>query len=122
MAIAEMKDELHKRLWAAQERWLKWKEEGRSKHELKIEGLKSQGDLFALTRYVLFTGATRVTYERELKRFIDFAHEERGRRSNQEIDKKDFRAYMEHLLQRGTAAKELSSRLSQIALMTRGIP
>lgn len=114
MPLSEMKDELHRKLWAAQERWFEWKEQGKSKHALKVEGLRDHNDLFARTRYVIFTGSTRVTYERELKRFVEYAHRERGKSSNQDIDKKDFRAYMEHRLEGGAAAKELNKVKSAI--------
>lgn len=92
--ISAMKDELHARLWAAQERWFALKECGATKHELKLQGLRERGDMFYCTRGLLFTGATRIAYERELKHFLDYCHEQRGRTENSQIDKRDFRAYI----------------------------
>jgi site-specific recombinase XerC len=110
-----MKEEIHQRLWAAQQRWFEWKAKGETKRGLKLEGLRDFGDLFARTRYVIFTGATRVAYERELKRFIDFAHQARGKVGNRQIDAKDFRAYIERHIEQGAAAKYLSKVKSAIA-------
>ena len=67
MGLSAMKEELHQRLWAAQERWLRWKSEGKTKHELKMQGLRDHGDMFAVLRNVILTGASRIAYERELK-------------------------------------------------------
>ncbi len=114
MGLSVMKQELHQRLWAAQERWFGWKARGESKRGLKLEGLRENGDLFARTKFVLFTGATRLAYERELKRFVEFAHAVRGKKENREIDTKDFRAYMEQLLSKGSTAKHLSKVKSAI--------
>src|SRR5205085_10658797 len=102
--LSRMKNELHQRLWAAQERWFQWKARGETKRSLKLEGLRNSGDLFARTRFVIFTGATRVAYERELKRFLDYVHDVRGRTQNVEIDRKDFQAYMEDRIAHGAAA------------------
>jgi site-specific recombinase XerC len=110
-----MKQELHQRLWAAQERWMEWKAKGETKRGLKLEGLRDHGDLFARTRYVIFTGSTRATYERELKRFINFVHDIRGKTENRLVDERDFKSFMETLLARGAAAKELNKVKSAIA-------
>jgi len=56
--ISGMKDELHARLWAAQERWFALKECGATKHELKLQGLRERGDMFYCTRGLLFTETT----------------------------------------------------------------
>jgi hypothetical protein len=114
MGLSHMKNELHQRLWAAQERWLEWKAKGETKRSLKLEGLRDSGDIFARTRFVIFTGATRVAYERELKRFLNFAHDVRGRTENHQIDRKDFKAYMEDRIAHGAAATELSKIKSAI--------
>ncbi len=71
MNISRMKDELHAKLWQAQQRWFALKEQGLTKHDLKMQGIRERGDMFNATRGILFTGATRLAYERELKRFLD---------------------------------------------------
>lgn len=114
MTLSQMKEELHQRLWAAQERWFEWKAKGETKRGLKLQGVREFGDMFARTRYVLFTGATRAAYERELKRFLDFAHDVRGRRDNRQIDRKDFKAYMEDRIAASAAASELNKVKSAI--------
>ncbi len=113
--ISAMKDELHGRLWAAQERWFALKECGATKHELKLQGLRERGDMFFCTRGLLFTGATRIAYERELKHFLDYCHEHRGRTENSLIDKRDFRAYMEDRLAQGGKATHFNKMRSAIA-------
>lgn len=95
MGISRMKDELHARLWGAQQRWFSLKEQGWTKHELKMQGIRERGDMFYATRAILFTGATRLAYEHELKRFLDYAYTAQGKADNAAIDKKDFRAYMD---------------------------
>jgi hypothetical protein len=115
MGLSDMKEQLHQKLWAAQDRWFEQKAGGGTKRDLKLEGLRETGDIFAKTRFLIFTGATRVAYERELKRFVDYAHTALGRTQNREIDTKDFKAYIEHLLLHGASAKELSKVKSAIA-------
>lgn len=107
MGISRMKDEMHSHLWRAQQRWFDLKAHGATKHALKMEGLRTRGDMFYATRALIFTGTTRVAYERELKRFLDWAYHVRGIRENYDVTKKDFRAYIETLIGRGLAAKEL---------------
>lgn len=114
MSISHMKSELHARLWAAQERWFDIRKEGTGKHALKKKGLREHADMYHETRRILFTGATRVTYERELKRFVEYAHDVRGRRENAAIDKRDFRSYWEHRLTAGDSAKELNKLRSAV--------
>lgn len=114
MSLSAMKEDLHRKLWQAQERWFEWKARGEAKRGLKLEGLREFGELWARARYVIFSGATRVAYERELKRFIDFAYHVRGKAENRLIDARDFRAYMEALVARGAAAKHLSKVKSAI--------
>lgn len=115
MSVSQMKEELHQRLWTAQERWFDVKADGQTKRNLKVEGLKEEGDLFAKTRTLIFTGTTRVSYERELKHFVEYSHEVRGKTRNDEIDSKDFRSYIDHLLQRGLSAKEVNKVKSAIS-------
>jgi len=108
MSISNMKSELHDRLWGAQQRWFALREQGISKHDLKMQGLEERGNMFYAMRGLIFTGATRVEYERELKRFVDFVHQERGKTQNSQIDKRDMKAYMNRLLERGGAASHLN--------------
>jgi hypothetical protein len=108
MGISKMKDELHARLWSAQQRWFTLKEQGWTKHDLKMQGIRERGDMFYATRGIIFTGATRLAYEHELKRFLDYAHTVRGKADNIQVDKKDFRAYMEARLAQGGAKAEMN--------------
>jgi len=108
MGISKMKDELHGRLWSAQQRWFALKDQGYTKHDLKMQGIRERGDMFYATRGILFTGTTRLAYEQELKRFLDYAHTVRGKSENAQIDKKDFRAYMDARLAVGGAKAEMN--------------
>jgi hypothetical protein len=108
MGISKMKDELHARLWSAQQRWFTLKEQGWTKHDLKMQGIRERGDMFYATRGIIFTGATRLAYEHELKRFLDYAHTVRGKTDNSQVDKKDFRAYMDARLAQGGAKAEMN--------------
>lgn len=108
MSISKMKDELHARLWGAQQRWFNLKGQGWTKHDLKMQGIRERGDMFHATRAIIFTGATRLAYERELKRFLDYAHTVRGKADNSQVDKKDFRAYMETRFVEGGAKAEMN--------------
>jgi site-specific recombinase XerD len=108
MGISKMKDELHARLWQAQQRWFALKEAGWTKHELKMQGIRERGDMFYATRGIIFMGTTRLAYEQELKRFLDYAHTVRGRTENGQIDKKDFRAYMDARMAQGGAKSEMN--------------
>src|SRR5687767_138848 len=108
MGISKMKDELHAKLWQAQQRWFSLKDQGYTKHDLKIQGIRERGDMFYATRGIIFTGATRLAYEQELKRFLDYAHTVRGKSDNSQIDKKDFREYMKSRLTHGGAKTEMN--------------
>ena len=108
MGISRMKDELHAKLWQAQQRWFSLKDQGYTKHDLKVKGLRERGDMFYATRGIIFTGATRLAYEQELKRFLDYAHAVRGKTDNSYIDKKDFRGYMEARMAEGGAKAEMN--------------
>jgi hypothetical protein len=110
-----MKDELHARLWAAQERWFALKESGATKHELKLQGVRERGDMFYCTRGLIFTGATRIAYERELKHFLDYCYEHRGKSENDQINKRDFRAYMEARLSQGGKVTQFNKMRSAIS-------
>jgi site-specific recombinase XerD len=113
--ISAMKDEIHARLWGAQERWFALKECGATKHDLKLQGIRERGDMFYCTRGLLFTGATRIAYERELKHFLDFCHDHRGKTDNSQIEKRDFRAYMEERLAQGGKVSQFNKMRSAIA-------
>ena len=115
MTLSQMKKELHDRLWQAYQHWLALKENGASKRALKLQGLRDHDDLFHATRALIFTGNTRLTYERELKRFLDYCSRVRGRIDNRQIDHRDFKSYMEHQIARGLAANELHKIRSAIA-------
>ncbi len=108
MGISKMKGELHARLWSAQQRWFALKEQGNTKHSLKMQGIRERGDMFYATRGIIFTGSTRLAYEQELKRFLDYANTVRGKTENAQIDKKDFRAYMDARLAQGGAKSEMN--------------
>ena len=103
-----MKNELHARLWGAQQRWFALKDRGLTKHDLKMQGIRERGDMFYATRGLIFMGSTRLAYEQELKRFLDYAHTVRGKSENAQIDKKDFRAYMDVRLAQGGAKTEMN--------------
>ncbi len=113
MSLHRMKEELHQRLWAAQARWLALDETGVTKHDLKMEGLRSQGDIHFASRQLLFWGKTRLDYEHVLKRFIDFCHA-RGLERNADIDKGDIRDYLDSLIARGSSASYLEKVKSAI--------
>src|SRR5207237_3012158 len=108
MGISHMKSELHAKLWQAQQRWFSLKDQGLTKHDLKMQGIRERGDMFYATRGIIFTGATRLAYEQELKRFLDYAHTVQGKTDNAQIDKKDFRAYMDARLAQGGARTEMN--------------
>ncbi len=108
MGISKMKNELHARLWSAQQRWFALKDRGLTKHDLKMQGIRERGDMFYATRGLIFMGSTRLAYEQELKRFLDYAHTVRGKSENAQIDKKDFRGYMDVRLAQGGAKAEMN--------------
>src|SRR6185503_4662145 len=108
MGISEMKDELHAKLWQAQQRWFSLKGQGYTKHDLKIQGIRERGDMFYATRGIIFTGEIRLASEQELKRFLDYAHAVQGKSENAQIDKKDFRAYMDARMAEGGAKAEMN--------------
>jgi site-specific recombinase XerC len=106
MSLHQMKNELHQQLWAAQQRWFRLQETGTTKHDLKVQGLRRHGDMYHETRRILFTGNTRVSYERVLKEFVGFCHD-RGIERNQDISKREMRAYMEHKMDQGCSESYL---------------
>jgi len=106
MSLHHMKNELHQQLWAAQQRWFRLEEAGATKHDLKVQGLREHGDMYHETRRIIFTGNTRVSYERALKGFVEFCHD-RGIERNQDISKREMSAYMEHLMDKGLSESYL---------------
>jgi len=106
MSLHHMKNELHQQLWSAQQRWFRLEESGATKHDLKVQGLREHGDMYHETRRIIFTGNTRVTYERVLKDFVEFSHN-RGIERNQDISKREMRAYMEQLIDKGRSESYL---------------
>jgi len=71
--------------------------------------------MFYCTRSLIFTGATRIAYERELKGFLDYCREHRGKTENVQIDKRDFRAYMENRLAQGGKVAHFNKMRSAIS-------
>ncbi len=113
MTLSAMKNEMHQRLWSAQERWFAIQADGATKHDLKMAGLREHGDMYHATRRLLAWGRTRLDYERALKPFIEFCHD-RGRERNADIDKRDVRDYLDHLMERGGSASYLDKVKSAI--------
>jgi site-specific recombinase XerC len=113
MSLSVLKNEMHQRLWAAQERWFSLRETGMTKHDIKMAGIRERSNMHYAARRLLFWGATRVDYERVLKSFIDFCHAG-GRERNADIDKRDMRDYLDHLVARGASASYLDKVKSAI--------
>jgi len=106
MSLNQQKNELHQRLWAAQERWFALREQGVTKHDLKTAGLRERNDPWWACRGLIFTGNTRLTYERTLKGLLDFVHA-RGIERNDDITKREMRDYVHHLIDRGASQSML---------------
>ncbi len=119
--LAEMKQDLHDRLWNAQQRWFALRERGMTKREIKLRGLREGADPNRHTRNLIFAGSTRRSYERVLKAFVEFAYREHGCRRLEDIGKKEFRAFMDRGIAQGLAAKTLHqyrSALSKLGALT----
>jgi len=106
MGLSQMKEELHQQLWKAQQRWFALRDQGETKHSLKMRGLHEHGNPNYATRGLIFTGNTRLSYEHVLRGFVEYAHEH-GRQQNSEIDKRDMRDYLVHLIDRRLSASYL---------------
>src|SRR5258708_515111 len=101
MGRSAMKQDVHDRLWSAQQRWFALREQGLTKHGLKMQGIRDCGDPNRMTRNLIFAGSTRVTYERMLKEFVEYAHREHGVTRLEDVGKKEFRAYMDRAIAQG---------------------
>lgn len=64
---------------------------------------------------VISAGRTRVTYERALKSFLEFAHQRFGVQRLDDIDTKHAKAFLDDAIQRGLAAKTLHTYRSALA-------
>jgi hypothetical protein len=113
--LGAMKRDLHDRLWNAQQRWFALRAEGDTKRELKLRGIRECGDPNRYTRGLIFAGSTRITYERMLKGFVEFAHREHGCRSLADIDERVVRDFMDRAIAQGLAAKTLHVYRSALA-------
>lgn len=119
--LSAMKQDLHDRLWGAQQRWFALREQGMTKREIKLSGIRESGDPNCHTRNLIFAGSTRRSYERILKSFVEFTHREHGCRRLEDIGKKEFRAFMDRGIALGLAAKTLHqyrSALSKLGALT----
>jgi hypothetical protein len=110
-----MKSELHDRLWKAQERWFAMRDRGWTKFEIKMAGVRESRDQNHYMRPILFSGRSRVTYERILKDFLDFAHSKFGVQRLDDIDTPHAKAFLEDSIQRGLASKTLHTYRSALA-------
>ena len=106
MGLSEMKSELHDQLWRAQQRWFAARDQGETKNSLKMQGIREHGNPYYAMRAMIFTGNTRLSYERGLKSFVQFAHE-RGRQQTADIDKRDMRDYLNHLIEKRVSTSYL---------------
>lgn len=113
--LAEMKKDLHDRLWNAQQRWFAMRDQGWTKYEVKMSGVRQFKDRNYHMRPIIFCGRSRVTYERALKNFLDFAHAKFGIQRLDDIDTPHAKAFLEEGIQRGLAAKTLHTYRSALA-------
>lgn len=119
--LSAMKQGVHDRLWGAQQRWFALRAQGETKRALKMRGLRECADPNCYTRNLIFAGSTRLSYERILKDFVEFAHQEHGCQQLEDIGKQEFRAFMDRGIEHGLAAKTLHqhrSALSKLAALT----
>lgn len=110
-----MKQDVHDRLWGAQQRWFALREQGMTKREMKLRGIRECGDPNRYTRNLIFAGSTRLTYERVLKDFVEYAQRDHGCRQLQDIGKREYRAFMDRAIEQGRAAKTLNLYRSALA-------
>jgi hypothetical protein len=113
--LSQMKGDLHDRLWKAQERWFTMRREGRTKHQVKMAGVREFADQNHYMRPILFAGRSRVTYERVLKSFVGFAHFKFGVQRLDDLDTHHAKAFLDDAMQRGLTAKTLHTYRSALA-------
>lgn len=114
MSLNQMKAELHDRLWNAQQRWFAMRGDGWTKHEVKMAGVREFQDQNHFMRPILFAGRSRVTYERVLKSFLEFAHARFDVQRLDYIDTKHAKAFLDDAIARGLAAKTLQRMSSAL--------
>ncbi len=115
MGLSRLKSELHDALWHAQQRWFQLREQQYTKHELKVMGLRNAGDPNFMTRDLIFAGRTRLTYERDLKLFVTYVHQERGAQNLRDITVEHARAYLDHAIDERWAAKSIHKLRSELS-------
>lgn len=115
MSLSGMKHDLHDRLWNAQQRWFAMREDGWTKHAVKKAGISDAGDQNARMRNLLFTGATRTTYEKILKSFVEFAHAKFGAQRLEDIGVREARSFMDAAIEQRLAAKTLHTYRSALS-------
>lgn len=115
--LAAMKQDLHDRLWNAQQRWFALRDQGMTKREIKLRGIREVGDPNLHLRNLIFTGATKRAIEDTLKSFIEFSHERFGAQRLEDIGKQAFKAFIEDGIARGLAASTLVARCSHLVKM-----
>ena len=113
--LGQMKADLHDRLWNAQQRWFAMRGEGMTKFEVKMAGVRDFQDQNHYMWPILFAGSSRVTYERVLKSFLEFAHAKFGVQRLDDIDTRHAKAFLEDGIQHGLAAKTLHTQRSALA-------
>jgi len=113
--LAAMKQDLHDRLWKAQQRWFALRAEGATKRALKLGGISESGDPNLHTRNLIFAGSTRRSYEETLKSFLEFSHERFGVARLEDLGKREFRAFIEDGIARGLAASTVEARCTHLA-------
>jgi hypothetical protein len=109
-----LRQEVHDRLRGAFERWQALRGTT-TKFELKMRGLKEHQDPQYFLRPLIFTGETLRSYDAVLKEFVCFAEREFGITRLDEVDKREFRAFMERGIEQGLAAKTLHRWRSALA-------
>ncbi len=120
MGLSRQKSELHDALWHAQQRWFQLRAQGYTKHELKVVGLRNAGDPNLMTRDLIFAGRTRLTYERDLKLFVTYVHQEHGVQHLRDVTAEHARGYLDRTIDDRWAAKsihKLRSELSKLGVL-----
>lgn len=107
-----LRGELHDRLWRAYVRWHEMREQGATKHDLKMQGLREYGDVNRYTRNVIFTANTLHTYDRILGRFLESCPQAQRL---EDTGKREFKAFMDRAITAGLSAKTLKTMSSALA-------